>query len=94
MSKRKLSKKEKYDRRIKEIEKASGRPVVSKALEMKGTESQKADVSMKNSSQYNLPLAEIKKDLWKNALYAVFSIGAVVALKVSGINFTTLFRHL
>jgi len=43
------------------------------------------------ADEYQLPIVEIKKDLFKNLIYAIFSVVIVVMLKLSGVNFLTLF---
>jgi hypothetical protein len=98
-SKKKILNQQKYLRRLNEIKKASARVdtrVMVKVSEKdKGKEAKNTqEIShISDSNKYQLPINEIKKDLKKNLIFAVFSIILVIGLKVSGFGFEQV-KHL
>jgi hypothetical protein len=94
-SKKKLSSEEKKLRRLKEIQKAASRVdtrVMTKNSEDSSEQKPVSNVSNDNG-KYTLPIKEIKKDLWKNLIFALFAIVLVVVLKVTGFGFQEV-KHL
>jgi hypothetical protein len=93
----KKKKKSKYQRRLqrqKEILKAQKKSERKVVQEVKAT-SRSASVETKKvkeprQTKYALPIQEIKHDLVKIAVFAVFSILFLVVLRVSGIDFAYL----
>jgi len=97
-SKKKILNQQKYLRRLNELKKASAR--VDTRILAKGSEREKREELkttktsyISDSNKYQLPINEIKKDLKKNAIFAIFSIILVVGLKVSGFGFDQV-KHL
>lgn len=91
--KKKLSKQERRLRRLKEIQIASSR-VDTRIILRKPDEPQAgAEKIDKGAGNYNLPISEIKKDLWKNLFFTVFAVALVAALKISGFGFDQV-KHL
>jgi hypothetical protein len=94
-SKKKLSSEEKKLRRLKEIQKAASRVdtrVMTKNSEDSSEQKPIFNVSNDNG-KYTLPIKEIKKDLWKNLIFALFAIVLVVVLKITGFGFQEV-KHL
>jgi len=97
-SKKKLLNQQKYLRRLNELKKASAR--VDTRIMTKDSEKEKREETkttktsyVSDSNKYQLPINEIKKDLKKNLIFAIFSILLVVGLKISGFGFEQV-KHL
>ena len=95
--KKKLSREEKKQRRLKEMQKAASR--VDTRVTLKTAEVSDKAVSSpgksleKSQEKYSLPIKEIKSDLWKNLGFTVFAVCLVVVLKVTGFGFQEI-KHL
>lgn len=92
-SKRKLSKQERRLRRLNEIQKAAARVDTRIILRKPEEPSEKKEIVGNDAGKYNLPIAEIKKDLAKNLFYTIFAVALVVTLKVTGYGFGEI-KHL
>jgi hypothetical protein len=95
-SNKKLLRQKKYLRRLNELKKASARVDTRVVLE-KSKEEQvgvgEVVPRIADSGKYQLPIEEIKKDLVKNLVFAVFSVVLVVGLKITGFGFEQI-KHL
>lgn len=84
---KKLSKIEKQERRIKELQKAESatlyRTVEKRDTTVTSATKQMVNATPEKQEKYTLPILEIKRDLWKNLIYAGFSIVVVVVLKIT-----------
>ena len=98
---KKISREEKYFRRLKEAEKAREKAESRKALGSfsdnnkdadKGNLGMEVGSTMGKDTKYQLPVGEIKMDLVKNILFGVFSIAAIAVLGYLN-AFTFLFRR-
>ena len=83
MSKKKLSKSQKEQRRLKEAAKAAG--------SIRGDRTEinayvPATPTPKGDLKFTLPVSQIKKDLAKNAAYMLFVVIALTVLKITGIS--------
>lgn len=89
---KKLSKKEKQQRRLNELKKASvavsGNNALPVAYESKYNNTNEKVVSESKLSYHPLPLKEIKRSLIMNLIYAVFAVAVIVGLSVSGFDFS------
>ncbi len=89
---KKLSKKEKQQRRLNELKKASvavsGNSVLPVAHESKSGTANEKVIPESKLSYHLLPLKEIKRSLILNLIYAVFAVAVIVGLRVSGIDFS------
>jgi hypothetical protein len=97
MSKKKISKQEKRERRLKELQLAAagtnvGYRIVKPEIDS-GAKAKSAEVSSRIVDTQALPIKEIKKDLWNNAFYAVFSVAVVLILKATGFGLSFLSLH-
>jgi hypothetical protein len=95
-SNKKLLRQKKYLRRLNELKKASARVdtrVVLKKTEREQTEVKESELRTADVGKYQLPIEEIKKDLGKNLIFAVFSVVFVVGLKITGFGFEQI-KHL
>ena len=93
---KKALRQKKYLRRLNELKKASARVdtrVVLKKTEEEHPETKKVIPHEIDSNRYQLPIKEIKKDLKKNLIFAVFSIAVVVGLRLTGFGFNQI-KHL
>lgn len=97
-SKKKMLNQQRYLRRLNELKKASARVdtrIIVKDYEKEKKEELKTTKTsyVADSNKYQLPISEIKKDLKKNLVFAIFSILLVVGLKISGFGFEQV-KHL
>ena len=92
-SKKKLSKQERKLRRLREIQKASARVDTRIILKKPQEATERSEVVKNDAGKYNLPIAEIKRDLSKNLFFTIFAVVLVVALSVTGYGFNQI-KHL
>ena len=84
---KRITEDERSTRRLKEVEravqKANERAVLSQVSAPKSV----STAASTRQTSFTLPVVEIKKDMLKNVIYAVFAVGVLVSLKLTNFGF-------